>query len=223
MKFKNISFRVLPYIMSFLCAMVFFCLANSEASPDKLSRLFIAMSAVLFASPIAFGFFKVMRDAMSSETKNVMTDCVMFSINGQLLGLVMILRDLLQEKSKLTIDNFNCFLAQSKEEIHKKMAINEDIARELEMSRKKLISTIHQLNAVAILNEAQLVDLLALIVSIDTLVMSMRCRLAQKNIDKNEIAKTIETILNAIANWSARDDVKSIIEHRYFEFLSEED
>lgn len=220
---REIKFRIVSYVVSFVAGGIFFYLAQEHPVNQHLAILFSGIAAGLFSVPIVFGLFKIMQEMTSSNVKKVLRDCAMFEINGIMLSLIMELKELLRDKSPMTSDNLQCFLALSQEEIIRKIIINEDIARMFEKTRMELVTAVHNMNALDTLSDKHIMDLMSLIIEIDTLVMAMRCRLTQKEIRKESIGKAVETILGDILNWIEKTGIGPILEHRYFEFLSEDE
>lgn len=197
---RNIFLKMIPYILSIAGGIVLFRLTENNIKDPNLSDLINNIAASLLAIPLVFLLYDYSNYRVSSQLNKTMADHITDKLNIILLNLIIITRQIIGIRNKLTFTTLNQMGNMPISKIAPKIKITKDQISELRTYCNELDDVIYNSNKSNVLTTEQVQVLTSLIREISLLINEHNFRH-----NKRIAAKYLENIIGKIIDWLDSD------------------
>ena len=191
--------------MSIAGGVVLYTDAIDNAPTENLRDLIINVSASLLSIPLVFLLYDYTNSRITRQMKRHMANTIGDQLNTLILNLIMVLRDSMSVRSKLTVENLNRMLTWRVSEISTRLKIDANIMNQLRAYHNDLDTLLYRNGQTDVLTSDQLENLTAL-------ARDMTHLMNENKFHKNRriSAKYVENIMTHILDWLDSDSVAAL-------------
>ena len=191
---------MIPYLLSIAGGIVLFKLTENNIHDPNLSDLINNIAASLLAIPLVFLLYDYSNYRVSSQLNKTMTSHITDKTNIILLNVIIITRQILDIKRKLTFTTLNQMGNMSLSKITNKLKITKKQLDDLRTYCNELDDVVNSSTKNSILTPDQ-------IQVITSLIRDMSLLINEHNFRHNKriAAKYIENIIGKIIDWLDSD------------------
>lgn len=197
---RNIFLKMIPYLLSIAGGIVLFKLTENNIHDPNLSDLINNIAASLLAIPLVFLLYDYSNYRVSSQLNKTMTSHITDKTNIILLNVIIITRQILDIKKKLTFTTLNQMGNMSLSKITNKLKITKKQLDDLRTYRNELDDVVNSSTKNNILTPDQIQVITGLIRDMSLLINEHNFRH-----NKRIAAKYIENIIGKIIDWLDSD------------------
>lgn len=197
---RNILLKMIPYLLSIAGGIVLFKLTENNIHDPNLSDLINNIAASLLAIPLVFLLYDYSNYRVSSQLNKTMTSHITDKTNIILLNVIIITRQILDIKKKLTFTTLNQMGNMSLSKITNKLKITKKQLDDLRTYCNELDDVVNSSTKNNILTPDQIQVITGLIRDMSLLINEHNFRH-----NKRIAAKYIENIIGKIIDWLDSD------------------
>lgn len=197
---RNIFLKMIPYLLSIAGGIVLFKLTENNIHDPNLSDLINNIAASLLAIPLVFLLYDYSNYRVSSQLNKTMTSHITDKTNIILLNVIIITRQILDIKRKLTFTTLNQMGNMSLSKITNKLKITKKQLADLRTYCNELDDVVNSSTKNSILTPDQIQVITGLIRDMSLLINEHNFRH-----NKRIAAKYIENIIGKIIDWLDSD------------------
>lgn len=197
---RNIFLKMIPYLLSIAGGIVLFKLTENNIHDPNLSDLINNIAASLLAIPLVFLLYDYSNYRVSSQLNKTMTSHITDKTNIILLNVIIITRQILDIKKKLTFTTLNQMGNLSLSKITNKLKITKKQLDDLRTYCNELDDVVNSSTKNNILTPDQIQVITGLIRDMSLLINEHNFRH-----NKRIAAKYIENIIGKIIDWLDSD------------------
>lgn len=197
---RNIFLKMIPYLLSIAGGIVLFKLTENNIHDPNLSDLINNIAASLLAIPLVFLLYDYSNYRVSSQLNKTMTSHITDKTNIILLNVIIITRQILDIKKKLTFTTLNQMGNMSLSKITNKLKITKKQLDDLRTYCNELDDVVNSSTKNNILTPDQIQVITGLIRDMSLLINEHNFRH-----NKRIAAKYIENIIGKIIDWLDSD------------------
>ena len=121
--FRTVFLKSLPYLMSIAGGIVLYTEAIDNAPNSNIRDLVINVSASLLSIPLVFLLYDYTNSRIANQMKQTMINSMTDKLNVLMLNIIILLRESMGVRSKLTTENLNRMLIWRAPEISRQVKI----------------------------------------------------------------------------------------------------
>lgn len=197
---RTIFLKMIPYLLSIAGGIVLFKLTENNIHDPNLSDLINNIAASLLAIPLVFLLYDYSNYRVSSQLNKTMTSHITDKTNIILLNVIIITRQILDIKKKLTFTTLNQMGNMSLSKITNKLKITKKQLDDLRTYCNELDDVVNSSTKNNILTPDQIQVITGLIRDMSLLINEHNFRH-----NKRIAAKYIENIIGKIIDWLDSD------------------
>lgn len=197
---RNILLKMIPYLLSIAGGIVLFKLTENNIHDPNLSDLINNIAASLLAIPLVFLLYDYSNYRVSSQLNKTMASHITDKTNIILLNVIIITRQILDIKKKLTFTTLNQMGNMSLSKITNKLKITKKQLDDLRTYCNELDDVVNSSTKNSILTPDQIQVITGLIRDMSLLINEHNFRH-----NKRIAAKYIENIIGKIIDWLDSD------------------
>lgn len=197
---RNIFLKMIPYLLSIAGGIVLFKLTENNIHDPNLADLINNIAASLLAIPLVFLLYDYSNYRVSSQLNKTMTSHITDKTNIILLNVIIITRQILDIKKKLTFTTLNQMGNMSLSKITNKLKITKKQLDDLRTYCNELDDVVNSSTKNNILTPDQIQVITGLIRDMSLLINEHNFRH-----NKRIAAKYIENIIGKIIDWLDSD------------------
>lgn len=197
---RTIFLKMIPYLLSIAGGIVLFKLTENNIHDPNLSDLINNIAASLLAIPLVFLLYDYSNYRVSSQLNKTMTSHITDKTNIILLNVIIITRQILDIKKKLTFTTLNQMGNMSLSKITNKLKITKKQLDDLRTYCNELDDVVNSSTKNSILTPDQIQVITGLIRDMSLLINEHNFRH-----NKRIAAKYIENIIGKIIDWLDSD------------------
>ena len=197
---RNIFLKMIPYLLSIAGGIVLFKLTENNIHDPNLSDLINNIAASLLAIPLVFLLYDYSNYRVSSQLNKTMASHITDKTNIILLNVIIITRQILDIKRKLTFTTLNQMGNMSLSKITNKLKITKKQLDDLRTYCNELDDVVNSSTKNNILTPDQIQVITGLIRDMSLLINEHNFRH-----NKRIAAKYIENIIGKIIDWLDSD------------------
>lgn len=197
---RNIFLKMIPYLLSIAGGIVLFKLTENNIHDPNLSDLINNIAASLLAIPLVFLLYDYSNYRVSSQLNKTMTSHITDKTNIILLNVIIITRQILDIKKKLTFTTLNQMGNMSLSKITNELKITKKQLDDLRTYCNELDDVVNSSTKNSILTPDKIQVITGLIRDMSLLINEHNFRH-----NKRIAAKYIENIIGKIIDWLDSD------------------
>lgn len=205
MNVRNVFLKSLPYLMSIAGGIILYTGAIDNAPNANIRDLVINVSASLLSIPLVFLLYDYMNYRVNRQMKRTLENSIDDKLNALMTNIILLLRDVLSVRSKLTLENLNRMLIWRAPQISARMRITSGTIEKFHTYHNDLDTLLYRNGQNDILSPQQTQILSSLARDIMRLINESKFH---KN--KHITAKHIENIMTHILDWLDSDSVAAL-------------
>lgn len=202
---RSFLLKTIPYMLSIAGGWVLFKLTENDVSNENLSDLVNNMAASLLAIPLVFLLYDYSNYLVSNQLNKTMASHTTDKLNIILLNFILIMRQILGARSKLTFASLNNMADLSVSKIALKLKITPAQIKELRIYENQLDVLIDSSVKSNILTNDQIQMLTGLMREVALLINEHNFRH-----NRHIAAKYIKNIIGKIIDWLDSDAFASM-------------
>lgn len=203
--FRTIFLKSVPYLMSIAGGIILYTGAIDNAPNPNIRDLVINVSASLLSIPLVFLLYDYMNYRVSRQMKRTLANSITDKLNGLMLNLIVLLRESMSVRTKLTPENLNRMLVWRTPEISRRLKITPRITEMLRSYHNDLDTLLYRNSQSDVLSTDQAQILSGLARSIGHLINENRFHR-----NKHMLSKHIESIMTHILDWLDSDSIAAL-------------
>ena len=213
MKFnlRTIFLKSLPYLLSIAGGVILYTGAIDNAPNDNLRDLIINVSASLLSIPLVFLLYDYTNNRVNSQMKKHLANSISDRLNTMILNLVLLMREILSVRGKLTVGALNRMLMWRAPEISRRLKMTTGRLDKLREYHNDLDMLIYRNGQGDILTAEQIQILSSLLRDMTHLINESKYRR-----NRHLSAKYIENIMSRILDWLDADRVAALALQNHF-------
>lgn len=202
---RAIFLKSLPYLMSIVGGIILYTGAIDNAPNENLRDLVIDISGSLLSIPLVFLLYDYTNSRIKRQMKRHMVNSVGDKINIMMLNLVIVLRESMSVRSKITTENLNRMLSWRAPEISRRLKINQKIIGQIHQLHNDLDTLLYRNSQTDVLSPEQ-VQILS------SLARAMTRFINESKFHKSNrmSAKYMEMIMTKVLDWLDSDSVAAL-------------
>ena len=210
MTMRNFFLKSLPYLMSIAGGIILYTGAIDNAPNDNIRDLIINVSASLLSIPLVFLLYDYTNSRISSQMKKHMVNSVGDRLNDLMINLILLLRETLAVRSKISTENINRMLSWGTPEISRRLKISNAIINRMHQYHDELDTLLYRNSQTDVLSGEKIQIL-------SSLARAMTHFINENKYHKNRhiSAKYMETIMTKILDWLDIDTVAALSINRH--------
>ena len=210
MTVRNIFLKSLPYLMSIAGGIFLYTGAIDNAPNENIRDLVINVSASLLSIPLVFLLYDYTNSRVNSQMKKHMASSVGDRLNDLMINLILLLREMLSVRGKISTENINRMLSFGVPEISRRLKITSAIIDKMHQYHDDLDTLLYRNSQTDVLTSEQLQIL-------SSLARAMTHFINENKYHKNRhtSAKYMETIMVKILDWLDVDAVSALSINRH--------
>lgn len=202
---RIIFLKSLPYLMSIAGGIILYTGAIDNAPNANLQDLVINVSASLLSIPLVFLLYDYTNSRITNQMKQTMVTSMTDKLNVLMLNIIMLLRESMKVRTRLTTENLNRMLIWRAPEISRRVKITPKILDKLHEYHNELDTQLFRNAQTHVLTTEQTQILAGLVRDITHLINESKFR-NNKHIN----AKYIESVMGRILDWLDSDSVAAM-------------
>lgn len=202
---RDIFLKMIPYVLSVAGGLVLFILTKDDVHNPNVTDLINNISASLLSIPLVFLLYDYSNYLVSRRLKKTLADNMVDKISVLLLNLIMIIRQIIGIRGKLTFSKLNNMGDLSVSYIAMHLKITSSAMNGLRECRDNLDNLIYHNANANVLSADEIQSLSALMREISQLINEHSFR---KN--HRVAAKYIKNIIGHITDWMDADAFASM-------------
>lgn len=202
---RDIFLKMIPYVLSVAGGLVLFILTKDDVHNPNVTDLINNISASLLSIPLVFLLYDYSNYLVSRRLKKTLADNMVDKISVLLLNLIMIIRQIIGIRGKLTFSKLNNMGDLSVSYIATHLKITSSAMNGLRECRDNLDNLIYHNTNANVLSADEIQSLSALMREISQLINEHSFR---KN--HRVAAKYIKNIIGHITDWMDADAFASM-------------
>lgn len=203
--FRTAFLKSLPYLMSIAGGIVLYTGAIDNAPNANIRDLVINVSASLLSIPLVFLLYDYTNSRIANQMKQTMINSMTDKLNVLMLNIIILLRESMGVRSKLTTENLNRMLIWRAPEISKRLKINARTLEKLNDFHNDLDTLLYRNSRNPVLSNEQIQILSGLSRDITHLINENKFRR-----NKHLSAKYTESVMGRILDWLDSDSVAAM-------------
>ena len=210
MNLRNFFLKSLPYLMSIAGGIILYTGAIDNAPNDNIRDLIINVSASLLSIPLVFLLYDYTNSRISSQMKKHMVNSLGDRLNDLMINLILLLREMLSVRSKISTENINRMLSWGTPEISRRLKISGTIINRMHQYHDELDTLLYRNSQTDILSGEKIQIL-------SSLARAMTHFINENKYHKNRhmSAKYMEIIMTKILDWLDIDTVAALSINRH--------
>ena len=205
MSLRTIFLKSLPYLMSIAGGVILYTGAIDNAPTTNLRDLTINVSASLLSIPLVFLLYDYTNSRVARQMKKNLANSMTNSLNILMLNIVILLREMLDVRSKLNTENLNRMLMWRTPEISKRLKITNKIRQELREYHDDLDTLLYRNGQNEVIKPEVFQALSSLSREMTRLINESKFRRS-----KRLSAKYVEGIMAHILDWLDSDSIAAL-------------
>ena len=197
---RNFFLKSIPYILSISGGWILFKLTENNISNENLSGLVTNIAASLLAIPLVFILYDYSNYLVSRRLKKTMADHITDQLNVILLNLIIIIRQILKIRTKLTFISLNKMGDFSVTRITEVMKITPSQIKDLRIYYNELDTLVYNSTSSDALTNTQVQMLTSLMRDLSLLINEYKFRH-----DRRATARYMSNIIIKIIEWLDSD------------------
>lgn len=202
---RIIFLKSLPYLMSIAGGIILYTGAIDNAPNANLQDLVINVSASLLSIPLVFLLYDYTNSRITNQMKQTMVTSMTDKLNVLMLNIIMLLRESMKVRTRLTTENLNRMLIWRAPEISRRVKITPKILDKLHEYHNELDTQLFRNAQTHVLTTEQAQILAGLVRDMTHLINESKFR-NNKHIN----AKYIESVMGHILDWLDSDSVAAM-------------
>ncbi len=202
---RDIFLKMIPYVLSVAGGLVLFILTKDDVHNPNVTDLINNISASLLSIPLVFLLYDYSNYLVSRRLKKTLADNMVDKISVLLLNLIMIIRQIIGIRGKLTFSKLNNMGDLSVSYIATHLKITSSAMNGLRECRDNLDNLIYHNTNANVLSADEIQSLSVLMREISQLINEHSFR---KN--RHVAAKYIKNIIGHITDWMDADAFASM-------------
>ena len=202
---RIIFLKSLPYLMSIAGGIILYTGAIDNAPNANLQDLVINVSASLLSIPLVFLLYDYTNSRITNQMKQTMVTSMTDKLNVLMLNIIMLLRESMKVRTRLTTENLNRMLIWRAPEISRRVKITPKILDKLHEYHNELDTQLFRNAQTHVLTTEQTQILAGLVRDITHLINESKFRN-----NKHITAKYIESVMGRILDWLDSDSVAAM-------------
>lgn len=196
--------------MSIAGGIILYTGAIDNAPNDNIRDLIINVSASLLSIPLVFLLYDYTNSRISSQMKKHMVNSLGDRLNDLMINLILLLREMLSVRSKISTENINRMLSWGTPEISRRLKISGTIINRMHQYHDELDTLLYRNSQTDILSGEKIQIL-------SSLARAMTHFINENKYHKNRhmSAKYMETIMTKILDWLDIDTVAALSINRH--------
>lgn len=205
MTMRNFFLKSLPYLMSIAGGIFLYTGAIDNAPNENIRDLVINVSASLLSIPLVFLLYDYTNSRVNSQMKKHMANSVGDRLNDLMINLILLLRETLAVRSKISTENINRMLSWGTPEISRRLKISNAIIDKMHQYHDDLDTLLYRNSQTDVLSGEQIQIL-------SSLARAMTHFINENKYHKNRhtSAKYMEIIMTKILDWLDVDAVSAL-------------
>ncbi len=208
---RTVFLKSLPYLMSIAGGIILYTGAIDNAPNANLRDLVINVSASLLSIPLVFLLYDYMNYRVSNQMKKALENSTADKLNTLMLNIILMLRESMSVRGKLTQENLNRMLMWRTPEISRRLQINTKLLNKMHEYHNELDTILYRngQNSVLTADQAQILTSLARDMT----------RIINENKfhrGKRITSKYIENMMSHILDWLDSDSVAALSLQQHF-------
>lgn len=202
---RNFLLKSLPYLMSITGGVILYTGAIDNAPNANLRDLVINVSASLLSIPLVFLLYDYTNSRIANQMKKSVANNMADKLNSVLVNTILMLRDAMGVRNKLSLENLNRMLVWRTPEILHRLKITPRVLDALYLCHNDLDTLLFRNSQTNVLSSDQ-----AQILS--SVARSMAHLINESKFHKNRhvSAKYIENMMGYILDWLDMDSVTAL-------------
>lgn len=205
MSLRTIFLKSLPYLMSIAGGVILYTGAIDNAPTTNLRDLTINVSASLLSIPLVFLLYDYTNSRVARQMKKNLANSMTNRLNILMLNIVILLREMLDVRSKLNTENLNRMLMWRTPEISKRLKITNKIRQELREYHDDLDTLLYRNGQNEVIKPEVFQALSSLSREMTRLINESKFRRS-----KRLSAKYVEGIMAHILDWLDSDSIAAL-------------
>lgn len=202
---RTIFLKSLPYLLSIAGGIILYTGAIDNAPNDNIRDLVINVSASLLSIPLVFLLYDYTNSRVANQMKRSMVASMTDKLNVMMLNIILLLRQSMGVRNKLTTENLNRMLIWRAPEISRRLNITPQILEKLHEYHGDLDTLLYRNIRDQVLDSQQTQILSGLVRDMTHLINENKFR---KN--RHQSAKYTESVMNHVLDWLDSDSVSAI-------------
>lgn len=202
---RIIFLKSLPYLMSIAGGIILYTGAIDNAPNANLQDLVINVSASLLSIPLVFLLYDYTNSRITNQMKQTMVTSMTDKLNVLMLNIIMLLRESMKVRTRLTTENLNRMLIWRAPEISRRLKITPKILDKLHEYHNELDTQLFRNAQTHVLTTEQAQILAGLVRDMTHLINESKFRH-----NKHITAKYIESVMGRILDWLDSDSVAAM-------------
>lgn len=202
---RTILLKSLPYLMSITGGIILYTGAIDNAPNENLRDLIINVSASLLSIPLVFLLYDYTNSRVNRQMKKHLANSLSDRLNSLILNLILLLREILSVRGKLTVSGVNKMLMWRAPEISHRLKLSASDLDKLREYHNDLDTLLYRNGQGDVLTSEQIQILSLLLRSITHLINENKYRR-----NRHLSAKYIENIMSQILDWLDVDKVAAL-------------
>lgn len=205
MHVRTFLLKSLPYLMSIAGGIILYTGAIDNAPNANIRDLVINVSASLLSIPLVFLLYDYTNSRIANQMKRNMMNSMTDKLNILMLNIIMLLRQSMGVRGKLTPENLNRMLVLHSTEISHRMKITPRILDRLHEYHNDLDTLLYRNGQNPVLSNEQTQILSLLARDLTHLINENKFRH-----NKHMSAKYIESAMGRILDWLDSDNIEAM-------------
>lgn len=204
-KIRDVLLKTVPYLLSVAGGIVLFLLTKDNIHNENIADLVNNISGSLLAIPFVFLLYDYSNYRISRQLNKTLSDNLNDKINGLLLNMVLLLRQMMGLRANLTLESLNKMADLRTSEIATKLKISSASMNTLQTYHENLDNLIYSnaKNNILSIDQVQ---------TLSDIARNLQHLINEYNFHKNKkvAAKYIAQILVLLTDWMDSDASASL-------------
>lgn len=197
--------KSIPYLMSIAGGIILYTGAIDNAPNDNIRDLVINVSASLLSIPLVFLLYDYTNSRVANQMKKALENTISDKLNNIISNLILLLRESMNVKTKLTLENLNRMLIWRAPEISKRLNITNKTITKLHECHNDLDNLLYRNGQINILETEHIQILAAIARDITHIINENKFRR-----NKHMSAKYIENMMSRMLDWLDMDAITAM-------------
>lgn len=212
---RTIFLKSLPYLLSIAGGVILYTGAIDNAANDNLRDLVINVSASLLSIPLVFLLYDYTNSRINSQMKRRLANSIDDKLNDLIVNMVMLLREILSVRTRMTTDNVNRMLSWRATEISRRLNVRPGALDKMHEYHNDLDTLLYRNSQTDVLTPDQIQVVSSLARAMAHFVNEIRFHNR-----RHVSAKYLETIMTKILDWLDMDSVAALHLNQHLSSLS---
>ena len=202
---RTLFLKSLPYLMSIAGGIVLYTGAIDSAPNTNIRDLVINVSASLLSIPLVFLLYDYTNSRVSKQMKKNLANTLSDKLNHLMLNIVLLLRESMNVRTHLTLENLNRMLTWHASEISPRLNVSPRVLDRMHDMHNELDTLLYRNGQNNVLTADQVQILSALARDIGHLITETKLRHNCRS-----LAKYMEKIMMHVLDWLDADSVSAL-------------